>query len=51
MDRNGDGDVSRSEFLGTREEFDAIDADRDGLVSLDEAQEYDQRMRPAGAMK
>jgi Ca2+-binding EF-hand superfamily protein len=51
MDRNGDGDVSRSEFLGTREEFDAIDADRDGLVSLDEAQEYDQRMRPAGVKK
>ena len=32
MDRNGDGDVSRAEFLGTRASFDAIDADHDDLV-------------------
>ncbi|WP_439631280.1 hypothetical protein [Gemmata sp.] len=46
MDRNGDGDVSRAEFLGTRAEFDAIDADRDGLIGLDEAEAFDARARP-----
>lgn len=45
MDRNGDGDVSRLEFLGTRAEFDLIDADRDGLISLDEAETHDQKTR------
>jgi Ca2+-binding EF-hand superfamily protein len=47
MDRNGDGDVSRSEFVGTREEFDKIDTDHDGLISLEEAEAYDKKMRPA----
>jgi Ca2+-binding EF-hand superfamily protein len=47
MDRNGDGDVSRSEFLGTKEEFDAIDTDHDGLISLEEAEAYDKKMRQA----
>ena len=28
MDRNGDGDVSRAEYIGTKEEFVAIDTDR-----------------------
>lgn len=45
MDRNGDGDVSRTEFLGTKEEFDAIDTDHDGLISLEEAEAYDKKMR------
>jgi Ca2+-binding EF-hand superfamily protein len=45
MDRNGDGDVSLSEWLGTREQFDEIDTDRDGLISLAEAEAYDRRMR------
>lgn len=45
MDRNGDGDVSRAEFLGTREQFDAIDADRDGLVTLPEAEAFDKAAR------
>ena len=45
MDRNADGDLSRSEFLGTRKEFDAMDADHDALISLAEAEAYDKAMR------
>lgn len=37
MDRNGDGDVSRREFLGSRDQFDRLDRDRDGLVGPAEA--------------
>jgi Ca2+-binding EF-hand superfamily protein len=45
MDRNGDGDVSLREFLGTREEFDKIDTDHDGLITVEEAERYDELMR------
>jgi Ca2+-binding EF-hand superfamily protein len=41
MDRNGDGDVSRKEWLGTRAEFDRIDRDGDGLISAEEAEAAD----------
>jgi Ca2+-binding EF-hand superfamily protein len=44
MDRNGDGDVSRKEFLGTDEQFKEIDTDGDGLISLEEAEAYDKKM-------
>jgi Ca2+-binding EF-hand superfamily protein len=38
MDRNGDGDVSPREWLGTPEDFRRIDADSDGLISAEEAE-------------
>jgi Ca2+-binding EF-hand superfamily protein len=47
MDRNGDGDVSRLEFLGARAEFDAMDIDHDNLISLEEAEAFEKKMRPA----
>lgn len=37
MDRNGDGDVTEREFLGTAEMFRQIDRDHDRLISADEA--------------
>ncbi len=37
MDRNRDGDVSRREFLGTREQFARLDTDHDGLIGPAEA--------------
>lgn len=36
-DYNGDGDVSRREFLGTNEQFSLLDENRDGYISADEA--------------
>lgn len=38
MDRNQDGDVSRREFPGTTEQFLQLDLDRDGLMSVEEAE-------------
>ncbi len=37
MDRNQDGDLTRSEFPGTQEQFSRLDADGDGLMSATEA--------------
>lgn len=37
MDRNGDGDVSRNEFVGTPGQFEQLDADGNGLVDAEEA--------------
>jgi Ca2+-binding EF-hand superfamily protein len=45
MDRNRDGDISRSEWLGSDELFRRIDADGDGLISLEEAERYDAEQR------
>ena len=40
MDRNGDGDVSLREFLGSRADFQRIDLDGDGLIDLAEAEKF-----------
>ncbi len=45
MDRNRDGDLSRREFLGTDEKFRRIDADGDGLISIEEAERADKLFR------
>ncbi len=45
MDRNGDGDVSRREFLGTGAQFKAIDTDGDGLISIQEAEAFEKRQK------
>ena len=37
MDRNGDGDLTWDEFLGPREEFHKLDADKDDLINENEA--------------
>lgn len=36
-DFNGDGDISRREFIGTREQFGQLDLNEDGFVSAKEA--------------
>lgn len=41
MDRNGDGDVSPREFLGTPADFKRLDKDGDGLIDPDEAEQAD----------
>lgn len=43
FDRNGDGEVSLSEFPGPREQFDRIDTDHDGYITATEAQAADLR--------
>jgi Ca2+-binding EF-hand superfamily protein len=43
MDRNGDGDVSRREFLGSPEEFKKLDLNGDGLISREEAEKAEEK--------
>jgi hypothetical protein len=38
MDANADGDMSPREFLGTKDQFKALDANGDGLIDAAEAQ-------------
>ncbi len=45
MDSNRDGDLSRREFLGSDAQFQRIDTDHDGLISLKEAEAFDKLMR------
>jgi Ca2+-binding EF-hand superfamily protein len=45
MDRNGDGELSPREFLGTSEDFRRLDTDGDGLISAAEALRADAALR------
>ena len=45
LDRNGDGDLARREFVGDAGQFDFYDADRDGLISSAEADAGDRKLR------
>lgn len=45
MDRNQDDDLSWGEFLGPREDFDRLDANQDGFITLDEAEQAGTRSR------
>jgi Ca2+-binding EF-hand superfamily protein len=45
MDRNGDGELSPREFLGSSEDFRRLDTDGDGLISVDEALRADAALR------
>jgi Ca2+-binding EF-hand superfamily protein len=47
MDRNHDGDISRREFLGPRDQFDRLDRDQDGLIDPDEARAASAKDKPA----
>ena len=49
MDRNGDGVVTRREFLGTREDFQRIDSNGDGVITPEEAEHADALFRKAKA--
>jgi Ca2+-binding EF-hand superfamily protein len=46
MDRNKDHDLTRQEFPGTDEQFQQLDADKDDLVSSEEALEFDRLTSP-----
>ena len=45
MDRNSDGDLSPREFIGSEEDFRNLDADGDGLISSDEARQFEERLK------
>jgi Ca2+-binding EF-hand superfamily protein len=49
MDINRDGDVSPKEWLGTEEEFKAIDTDGDGLISAEEARQFEAKRKKESA--
>ena len=39
LDKNNDGDLNAKEFVGTKEQFQKLDKDKDGLISVEEAGE------------
>jgi Ca2+-binding EF-hand superfamily protein len=44
MDRNHDGDLSVREFIGSAADFSKLDADGDGLISVEEARQFEARL-------
>ena len=46
MDINSDGFLSPREFLGSRDDFNRIDGDRNGLLDPQEAERFDATVRP-----
>jgi Ca2+-binding EF-hand superfamily protein len=51
MDRNGDGYVSRQEFVGSPELFAKLDADGDGRISVEEAERAEHATPRTGESK
>lgn len=47
FDRNADGELSRSEFPGRAADFDRIDANHDGFITVEEAEAFDKATRVA----
>lgn len=45
MDRNRDGDISPREFVGSEEDFRKLDADGDGLISSNEARQFEEKLK------
>jgi Ca2+-binding EF-hand superfamily protein len=45
MDRNNDGDISPREFIGRAEDFRKLDADGDGLISIEEARQFEEQLK------
>jgi Ca2+-binding EF-hand superfamily protein len=51
MDRNQDGDISPREFVAGDEAFRRLDSDGDGLISREEAQQFEERLQKEKAKK
>ena len=51
MDLNGDQDLSSREFLGTTEQFSALDHDGDGFIDVQEAKAGDQAAKQTTAVE
>ena len=45
LDRNQDGDLSRTEFPGSAKDFNRLDLNGDGLISPEEAKAADEKFR------
>jgi hypothetical protein len=45
MDKNGDGYISRQEFVGSPAAFAKLDTDGDGRISVEEAERADRKTR------
>jgi Ca2+-binding EF-hand superfamily protein len=50
MDKDGDGKVSRDEFLGLAAQFDRLDADKDGFVTREEFAKFAAAYAPAALL-